>query len=48
MKLGDHWRFAIEKKHREKLKLQEDQATQQQAFTEQGAAPTLPQEAMAK
>jgi peptidoglycan/LPS O-acetylase OafA/YrhL len=48
MKLGDQWRFVIEKKHREKLKVQDDQATHQQAFTEQSAAPTLPQEAMAK
>jgi peptidoglycan/LPS O-acetylase OafA/YrhL len=48
MKLGDHWRVVIEKKHREKLRLQDDQATHQQTFTEQETAPALPQEAITK
>ena len=34
MKLGDHWRIAIEKSHREKLKMQEASVTRQQTFTE--------------
>src|SRR2546425_11047226 len=48
MKLGDHWRVVIEKKHRETLKMQEDQATRQQTCTEQEVAPILPQEAITK
>ncbi|HEX6109765.1 MAG TPA: acyltransferase [Ktedonobacteraceae bacterium] len=48
MKLGDHWRVAIEKNHREKLKMQETAVTHQQTFTEQGTAPALPQEAITK
>jgi peptidoglycan/LPS O-acetylase OafA/YrhL len=48
MKLGDHWRVVIEKKHRETLKKQEDQATRQQTFTEQEVAAKLPQEAITK
>jgi len=48
MKLGDHWRVVIEKKHRETLKMQEDQATRQQTCTEQEGAPRLPQEAIKK
>jgi peptidoglycan/LPS O-acetylase OafA/YrhL len=34
MKLGDHWRIAIEKSHREKLKMQEASVTRRQTFTE--------------
>ena len=48
MKLGDHWRGVIEKNHREKLKIQEDQATRQETFTEQEDTPNLPQEAITK
>ena len=48
MKLGDSWRVAIEKKHREKLKLQEDQATQQHISTEQAAASDVSKEAITK
>ena len=48
MKLGDHWRSVIEKNHREKLKMQEDQATRQETFTEQEDTPNLPQEAITK
>ena len=48
MKLGDHWRVVIEKKHRETLKMQEDQATRQETFTEQEDTPNLPQEAIIK
>jgi hypothetical protein len=48
MRLGDKWRVAIEKKHREKLKMQEDQASRQETKTEQEGAATLPQEAITK
>jgi peptidoglycan/LPS O-acetylase OafA/YrhL len=48
MKLGDRWRVAIEKKHRETLKMQEDQSTLQETFTEQDVAANLPQEAISK
>jgi peptidoglycan/LPS O-acetylase OafA/YrhL len=46
MKLGDHWRVVIEKNHREKLKIQEEQVTQQATSTEREHSPQLPQEAM--
>ena len=48
MRLGDRWRVVIEKKHREKLKMQEEQATRQETSTEQEGALTLPQEAITK
>ena len=48
MKLGDHWRVVIEKNHREKLKMQEDQAIRQETVTQQEGTPTLPQEAFTK
>jgi peptidoglycan/LPS O-acetylase OafA/YrhL len=48
MKLGDHWRIVIEKKHREMLKMQEDQAIRQETVTQQEGTPTLPQEAFTK
>ena len=48
MKLGDHWRVVIEKKHSETLKKLEPQPTRQQTCTEQEVAPILPQEAITK
>ena len=48
MKLGDHWRVAIEKKHREKLKMQGNQAIPQEVKREQEVTPALPQEAITK
>jgi hypothetical protein len=48
MKLGDHWRVAIEESPQENRKLQEASVTHQQTFTEQETAPALPQEAITK
>ena len=48
IRMGDRWRVSIEKKHRETLKKQEDQATCQKTGTEQECAFTLPQEAITK
>jgi peptidoglycan/LPS O-acetylase OafA/YrhL len=48
MRLGDRWRVSIEKKHRETLKMQEDQATRLETGTEQEGASTLPQAATTK
>jgi peptidoglycan/LPS O-acetylase OafA/YrhL len=48
MRLGDHWRIVIEKKHSDALKMQEDQATPQRKHTEQEGTPALPQEAITK
>ena len=48
IRMGDRWRVSIEKKHRETLKKQEDQATCQKTGTEQKCAFTLPQEAITK
>jgi len=47
MKLGDHWRVDIEKNHREKLKMQEEQVTRQETIAQEDA-PILPQEAITK
>jgi peptidoglycan/LPS O-acetylase OafA/YrhL len=48
MRLGDRWRVSIEKRHREKLKMQEGQATRQETGTKEAGASTLPQEAITK
>ena len=46
--MGDKWRVAIEKKHREKLKVQGKQAISQEVKREQEDTPALPQEAITK
>jgi peptidoglycan/LPS O-acetylase OafA/YrhL len=48
MRLGDRWRVAIEKKHREKLNSQENKVAPQEPHVEQADALTLPQEALTK
>ena len=48
MRMGDKWRVAIEKKHREKLKVQGKQAISQEVKREQEDTPALPQEAITK
>jgi peptidoglycan/LPS O-acetylase OafA/YrhL len=48
MRLGDRWRVAIEKKHREMLNVQEMQAPTQEPYSKREGAPELPQEAITK
>ncbi len=48
MRLGDRWRVAIEKKHRERLKMQENQAIPQEANGKQEGTHTVPQGAITK
>ncbi|HWZ19938.1 MAG TPA: acyltransferase [Ktedonobacteraceae bacterium] len=48
MRLGDRWRVVIEKKHREKLKMREEQVTRQETCIAREAAHTLPQEVVTK
>ncbi len=48
MRLGDRWRVEIEKRHREKLNLEEKEAPAQGLSPGQAEAPTLQQEAVTK
>jgi peptidoglycan/LPS O-acetylase OafA/YrhL len=48
MRLGDRWRVAIEKKHRESLNVLEKDAAPQELHTGQEGTPTVPQEAITK
>ena len=48
MRLGDKWRVGIEKKHREKLKMEEKKEIHIEATRESEGSHILPQEAMTK